>query len=256
MTRGTGRFVFSDIYNLDYIVQHTGIMHSRNMLIDTLRDNFARDKEFRYERDIFGFPKTPSLLGEAPTVGLTDDRSTRIYIGSAYRYDITFLPAIIVRHTSSAYKPISFNQNKWVLQYERQRIADGYGNVDYVSMPSAYTFAGAWDQTFEIKVLGRSLEDVIDIADIVMISLQATYRDSLQQNGLFIKTVGAGAESAESVGGNDPLFSTSISVSSYSEWRREIPVSNLVDRISFCFTFDILNTDVPATGLTIKQKVS
>lgn len=255
MTRGSGYFVLSDLYDLDYFVQNTGISAGRNLIIDILRDHFARGKEYKYDRDIFGFPKTPSHLGLDPNAGLEDNSTTRLYIGSAYRYDITYLPAIIVRQTSSAYKPISFNQNKWVLQYERQKIIDGYGNVDYLSVPYAYTFAGAWDQTFEVKVVSRSLEDVVALADICLVSLQATYRDTLQQNGLFVKTVSAGSETAESIGGNDPLFSMSISVSTYSEWRREIPVSNLVDRLQLSFVIDIVNTDVPASGLTIKNPV-
>jgi hypothetical protein len=255
LARGTGSFLFSDIYNLDFFVQNVGIAAGRNLLVDILRENFSRDKEYRYERDAFGFPKTPSLSGLDPEAGIIDDSTTRLYIGSAYRYDITYLPAIIVRQTSSNYHPISFNQNQWVLQYERQKVIDGYGNIDLVNTPSAYTFAGAWDQTFEVKVISRSLEDVVALADIILISLQATYRKTLQQNGLFIKNVSAGGESAESIGGNDPLFSLAINVSTYSEWRREISISNLVDRLQVCFLLDIINTDVPATGLTIKETI-
>lgn len=255
MARGTGLLVFSDIYNLDNIVQNTAIAAGRTLLIDTLRECFARSKQYKFERDIFGFPKTPSHLGLDPDAGFIDNSTTRIFIGSAYRYDIAYLPAIIVRQTGSRYKPVSFNQNKWVMEYSMQRFEDGYGNVDLISVPSAYTYAGAWDQTFEIKILSRSLEDTVAIADTVLISLQSTYRDILQQNGLFIKDVSAGAETAENINANDPLFSISIIANTYSEWRREIPVANLIERIQFCFNFDIINTDTPATSLGIRVRL-
>lgn len=253
MAIGTGYHVFSQIYNLDHIVQNTAIMAGRNLIIDVLRESFARDEEYKYDRDIFGFPKTPSWEGLDPEAGLVDESSTRLYIGSAYRYDISFLPAIIVKQTSSQYNPISFNQNVLVEKYDVQRIIDGYGNVTDVQVPVAYTYAGAWDQSFEVKVISNSLEDTVAIADTVMITLQNVYRGILQQNGLFVKSVSAGGESVESIGGNDPLFFVSITVQTRSEWYREIPISRLIERIQFCFDIDLVDTDVPAQGMTIKQ---
>lgn len=247
--------VFSDIYDLDYIVQHTGILAGRNMLIDILRENFSRDREYRFLRDIYGFPKTPSHLGLDVNAGITDDSTTRLYIGSAYRYDITYLPAIIVRQTSSSYVPVSFNQNRWVTEYSTQRIVDGYGNISYTSLPSNYTYAGAWNQTFEVKVISKSLEDTVSIADLVLIALQGVYRGVLQQNGLFVRSVSAGGESVENIGSNDPFYTISITVNTRSEWRREIPISTLVDRINFCFQIDILDNDTPARDLDIKTDI-
>lgn len=256
MVRGTKLHVFSDIYNLDNIVQHVGILHGRNLLIDILRETFSRDREYHFVRDIYGFPKTPAHQGLDTNAGIENEDTTRIFIGSAYRYDISFLPAIVIRQTSTSYVPISFNQNKWVTEFAKQRIVDGYGNATIARLPSHYAYAGAWNQTFEIKVLSKSLEDTISIADIVMISLQATYRQVLQQNGLFIKNVSAGGESAEVIGANDPIFALSITANTRSEWRRHIPVSSLVDRIQFCFNVDLTSADVPATDLDIKTSLS
>lgn len=255
MTRGTSYLVYSDIYNLDHIVQHSGIMFGRNILVDTLREIFAKDKEYRYLKDSFGFPKTPSHENLDEDAGIVDDSTTRLFIGGAFRYDISYLPAITVRQTGSSYKPISFNSNMWVLEYETQKIIDGYGNVTYSEVPSSYQFAGAWEQNFEVKVTSKSLEDTIHIADIVMISLQGTYRLPLQQNGLFIKQVRASGESIETFGANDPLFTISITLDTYSEWRRSIPISNLVERVSLCLAVDIQNTDVPANDLLIKYNL-
>jgi len=254
MVLGTGLFVRSDIYDLDNIVRHVGIVHGRNLLIDTLREIFARDREFGYRADIFGFPKTPDHTGLDIDAGIDDDVTTRLFIGSTFRYDIQFLPAITVRQTSSQYKPISFNQNMLSLQYQKQRTEDGYGNVDFVRVPSHYTYAGSWEQSFEVKVTSNSQEDTASIADVVMISLQSTYRRILERNGLFVKQVSAGGESSEQVGSNDPLFSVVITVNTLSEFRREIPVSNLLERIQLCFHVDLgSDKDPPANGLTIKH---
>jgi hypothetical protein len=254
MAEGTGMFVFSDIYSIDNIVRHVGIVHGRNLLIDTLKEVFERDREYHYVRDIYGFPKTPDHTGLDLDAGVNDTATTRVFIGTTYRYEQSFLPAISVKQTSSSYRPISFNQNKWTLTFERQRTEDGYGNVDFVRVPSRYIFAGAWDQSFEIKVTSNSQEDTAALADIVMISLQSTYRNILEKNGLFIKQITAGGESAESINANDPVFNLSITANTYSEWRREIPIASLVDRIQLCFSVDLgSQNDPPATGLDIKM---
>lgn len=252
---GAGLFVFSDIYELDNITRHVGIVHGRTLLVDTLREVFARDREYRYVTDIYGYPKTPDHTDLDPSAGMTDEETTRIFIGTMYRYENGYLPSISVRQTSSSYKPISFNQNRMSLEYDKQRVEDGYGNVDIVRVPARYVFAGAWDQTFEIKISSLSQEDTAAIADIVMISLQGKYRNILQRNGLFIKQMSAGGETAESINSNDPLFSISITANTFSEWRREIAISNLIERIQLCFNVDMISTDTPATGLTIKQRL-
>jgi len=253
MTEGTSLWVFSDIYHLDNISGHVGIVHGKNLLVDTLREIFSRDREYHYVTDIFGYPKTPGHADLEIEAGIEDNATTRVHIGTSYRYEQSYLPAISVRQTSISYRPISFNQNKWNIEYDRRRTEDGYGNVDWLTVPARYTYAGAWDQGFEIKVVSNSQEDTAAIADIVLISLQSTYRDILQRNGLFIKKVSANGENTESVNANDPIFSISISAETYSEWRRTIPVSNLIERIRFCFEVDMGSVnDPPATGLSFK----
>ena len=95
----TSHRVLSDIFGLENIVQTTGIVHGKNILIDALRSIFAQDREYRYVSDVYGFPKTPSHLGLDPEDGLENEETTRIFIGSTYRYDIKFHPSIIVKHT-------------------------------------------------------------------------------------------------------------------------------------------------------------
>ena len=256
MTRGTSYLVYSDLYNLYNIVQQSGIMFGKNLLIDTLREIFNKDKEYHYVRDSFGYPKTPSHEGLDTDAGLEYNATTRIFIGTSFRYDISYLPAITVRQTGSSYKPISFNQNMFVLEYETQRTIDGYGNVTFTEVPSSYEFAGAWEQSFELKITSKSLEDTAHIADIVMAVLQANERLMLQQNGLFIKQMRSTGENTETINANDPLYTISINLDTYSEWRRSIPISNLVDRVSLCLAVDIHNNDVPANDLLIKYNLT
>jgi hypothetical protein len=255
MTFGSGTKVFSDIYELDHIVRHSGIMVGRNMLIDVLREVFRRDREYHYVHDKFGYPKTPSHLGLDAEAGHEDSVTTRIYIGATHREDISFLPAITVRPASISNFPISFNQNRGTYQYGFQKLVDGYGNQSIIRVPTAITYSGGWEQSFEIKVSSRSLEDTISIADIILISLEGVYRDDLQQNGLFLKTISASGQSEENIGEADPIFHISISTSTFSEWKREIPISNLVNRIQLCFNFDISAQDTPATGLAFKYNI-
>src|SRR5271169_3300510 len=87
----------SDIFNLENIFELGGMVYSKNILIDTLRDVFSADRQYKYVSDVFGFPLTPSELGLSPSAGLDDAETTRIFIGSSYRYDIKFNPSIIVR---------------------------------------------------------------------------------------------------------------------------------------------------------------
>lgn len=253
MTFGSGTKVFSDIYELDHIIRHSGIMVGRNTFIDVIREVFRRDREYHYVHDKFGYPKTPSHLGLDREAGHEDNTTTRIYIGGTHREDIAFLPAITVRPASISNVPISFNQNRGTYKYGYQKLVDGYGNQSIIQVPTAITYSGGWDQTFEIKVSSRSLEDAISIADIILISLEGVYRDDMQQNGLFLKSISASGQSEENIGEADPIFHISISANTYSEWKREIPISNLVNRIQLCFNFDISTGDIPATELSFKD---
>jgi hypothetical protein len=255
MSFGSGQKVFSDIYQLDHVIKHSGIMVGRNMLIDILREIFRRDREYHYVNDKFGYPKTPSHLGLPTDAGKEDELTTRIYIGGTHREDISFFPAVTVRSSNISNYPISFNQNRGTYRYGFQKIVDGYGVQTIVRVPTAIVYTGAWEQSFEIKVSSRSLEDAQSIADIILLSLEGTYRDDLQQNGLFIKSISSSGQQEENIGEADPIYHFSINVNTFSEWRREIPISNLVDRIQICFNFDISPNDIPATELTFKYNI-
>lgn len=251
----TSHRVITDIFNLENVVQHTCMMQGKNIIIDTLRDIFRADREYKYVDDVFGYPKTPSHLGLDPEAGLDGEETTRIYIGSSYRYDVKFNPSIIVKNTGNRYKPISFNQDWMSITHSKELIVDGYGKQTIINTPEATTLVGAWDQTFEVKVVAETEMDREEIADIVIISLVASRRKELEQAGIFIKNLSTGGE-AEQPYANDYLYTVSVNLEIRSEWKILIPISNIMERIAMCITFDALDTDPPADGLTINQHIT
>jgi len=246
--------VISDIFNLEYVVQQTGMVHGKNLLIDTLRDIFAQDREYKYVSDVFGFPKTPYHLGLDPAAGLDDEETTRIFIGSTYRYDIKFNPSIIVKNTGSRYVPISFNQNLLGVINRKEIITDGYGNSSVIYTPAYHTLVGAWDQTFEVKVIAENEMDREEIADIVQVTLMGTRRMDLQRAGLFIKDLSTSGESEEKYS-NDYLYMVSINLNTRTEWKVHIPISNLVERIGVCLTFKTIGGEA-ADALSINEQIT
>jgi hypothetical protein len=247
-------YAISDIFNLENIVQQTGVVHGKNLLIDMLRDIFRQDRYFKYVDDVFGFPLTPSHLGLDPDAGLDDEETTRIFIGSTYRYDIKFNPSIIVKNTSSRYVPISFNQNLLGVINQHELLVDGYGNSTEIYTPAYYTLVGAWDQTFEVKIVAENEADREELADIVQATLIGTRRLELQRAGLFIKSISTGGEAEEKYA-NDFLYMISISLNTRSEWKVHIPISSTMERIAVCLTFKTIDGS-SSDGLTINQQIT
>jgi hypothetical protein len=224
--------VNSDIWSNEHIIQSVGVVASKNILVDLLRDVFRNDREYQYVDDVFGFPKTPSNLGLDPAAGIEDEETTRIMIGSTYRYDVKFYPALTIKNTATRYVPVSFNQDYMGVMYRKEILMDGYGNNTTISTPAYHTLVGAWDQTFEVKVTAESEIDREEITDIVQTVLMGSRRLELQDAGLFIKTLSTSGESEEPYA-NGYLYSTSISLETRSEWKIHIPISNVVERIGF-----------------------
>ena len=251
----TSHNAVSDIFNLENVVQQTGIMHAKSILIDTLREIFRQDREFKYVSDVFGYPKTPYHLGLDPDAGLDDEETTRIFIGSTYRYDVKFNPSIVVKNTGSRYVPISFNQDLLGLIFKTERIIDGYGNETLTRSPFAHTLVGSWDQTFEIKIITEDEVDREEIADIVMVSLQGTRRLELQREGVFIRRCHTSGESEEQYA-NDNLYMISINLDVRSEWKVHIPISDVCERIALCITFNTLDGEGTDNNLGILQLIT
>lgn len=244
----------SDVFNLENVVKQAGIVYTKNVIIDTLRDLFAQDRQFKYVQDVFGFPKTPGLLGTDSFAGLDDDETTRIFIGSSYRYDIKFNPSIVVRNTGSRYVPVSFNQDFLGVVNRIELLIDGYGNQTKIRVPAYHTRVGAWDQTIEVKIIAENEIDREEIADIVQVALMGSRRQELQNAGVFVKSLSTSGET-ETPYANDFLYMVSVNLEIRTEWKISIPISNLCEKIGICLSFGTLG-GAQSDALSVNEQIT
>jgi hypothetical protein len=242
----TSHRVYSDLFEIADFVRQTATAQGKNLLIDSLREYFRQDTIYRYSTDAFGFPLTPNLTDLPPDIEET--RTTRIFIGDIFRYDKRYLPSITIRQTSGRYYAVSFNQ-EGTIRYRVDLVIDGYGNRSLIKVPTHKVFAGGWDQTFEVLVAAESTLDREELSDIVSSHLIGVARQPLQDAGLLVKTVSYGGEREEDWA-NDKIYIQPISVETFSEWRREIPMDSVVETINFCFEFGVLGSGRFSTVVT------
>lgn len=219
--------VYSSFFEDNYIVQQTAIVHPKTLLIDGLRKVFRNDSIFTYRDDEFGYPLTPDQTGVDPD----SEATTKILISDAYRYEVKFFPAIVIKSSGGSYKPTSFNQNM-TYKYRTDIVETEYGARKQISTPTHRVYTGRWELGFEVGIYSESQSELEELTDIVSIAIQYVLWNELRANGLFVTQVRIGAESAEPYA-NDYVYSTAISLSTLSEWRVEVPIENIVEKIAF-----------------------
>ncbi len=253
----TNNFFRSDLPGLNAVIQNSMILFPKEIIIATLREHFSHDTYYRFVKDEWGFPKTPDNTDLPLSAGLQDNLSTRIYIGESYRQDIIFYPAIIVRHGGASYQPISFNRERGTVQWDFETYEDGYGNLKKFRVPKSFIFAGAWDGTISIDVFTRSLVSRDHLTEYLSLVFTDIEQHNLEASGLFIKGVSAGAVT-EQDDRNDKLYRQTITLTYRSEWRRHIPVGNVVEIVNFAIDFG--RTDDPdypvSPNLTINEELT
>ena len=229
--------VYSNFYSDNNIIQHVAIVQPKNLLIDALRSVFRRDNVYTFRTDDYGFPLTPDLTGQ----DIDSEDTTKILINDAYRYEVKFFPSIIIKSGGGSYKPISFNQNA-TYKYRRDAVVDEYGSTTFFNTPTHRVYAGMWDLSFEVGIYSESHTELEELVDIVSIALQYKLWHELRANGLFIKALNIASESAEAYA-NDFVYSQNITLSTLSEWRVEIPLDNIIEKL--VFHFDSVMTPIP-----------
>jgi hypothetical protein len=182
---------------------------------------------------------------------------TRLFIGENYRYDGIYYPAILVKNSGSKYVPISMNRDQGGVQYTDIVYEDGYGNQTVVHKPTALFTAGTWEGTFVIDVLSRSLRARDDLVEVIAMCFTEITFNTLHDVGIIIKPITIGSPS-ETDDRNDKLFRQSLTLDIRTEWRREIPVSNIIEAIFFAVNFvDVSNPNNPVpANLAINTEAS
>lgn len=255
----SGTYIKSDLLQIYNYVQLTNIMAPKLLVIEQLREFFSQDSYYVYRRDAWGFNLQTDLTDKPSDAGLNDNSTTRIFIGEKYKYDTVFYPAIIVSSGGSKAVPISFNREREAIQWKGVQYMDGYGNVTIKHEPSHKVFSGASEGSINIEVLTRSLRARDELADLIWILFVDKAISDLQRSGVAIKPNGVSVSApSETDDRNDKLFKLTVSIDYRSEWRRHIPVENVVDLINICVEFGHnIDTDNPqiAPNLTVSTDI-
>jgi len=230
--------VYSSFYGDNHIVQNSLMVYPKQLVIDLLRREFSTDSEYTYRSDEYGFP----LVRDLTDVDLDSDLTTRILISDQYRFDMKFFPNIIVSSKGGSYKPLSASQNG-TIKYRTDYIEDAFGNRKKVSTPTHRVYAGMWEISMDIQINTESHVETEELTDLTAIMMQYKLFHELRAGGFIMKSFSVGAESTEQYV-NDFIYSQSISISGISEWRVEIPVENVLEKV----VFNIESTKTPSNN--------
>jgi len=245
----------SELYDLFYVVQNTMLRYPKDLIVATLKDFFSRDSKYHFVTDSWGFNFTPDLTDVPADAGLYDDLTTRVFIGENNRMDIIYYPAILVKSGSFRYVPISLNRNQFYVENTITEVTDGYQRR-FISTPDKYVMAGAWEGSINIEVCSRAIQEADDLAELISIYLIDINWNNLYRAGVAIKpdiSIGAATESED--GGNDKLHRRTITINIRGEWRREIPISNFIELITFCVEFGNTSTDIYAPNIEVHTEL-
>lgn len=258
-TPGTGNLIRTDLYAIHNVVQNTLMAYPKELVIGILRDEFSKDSYLHYVADEWGYPKTPDLTDMPLGAGYNDDLTTRIFIGEAFRQDVIFYPALLVKMTSAKYVPIAMNRNKYVVEYEKLIVVDDRGNEKEFFNPKYFDLAGAWEGTITIDILARDILSRDTLISTVMLMFADIRFESMRKAGVLIKSgqpsLGGVSESDDRQ--QEKLYKATISMEIRTEWRRLIPIDRIIERINLCVDFGVLGKDpVINPNIQINERIS
>lgn len=263
---GTNNFFRSNLMSLHNFVQASMIVYPKEIIISILRDFFSKSDYYHYSKDQWGFANTTDHTDLAPGADIPTEIDenganqeglpSRIFIGENFRQNGIFYPAVLVKSGGARYVPISINREQEGIQYEDILYEDGYGNSSIVHKPKAFITAGVWEGQIIIDVMSRSLRARDEIAEAIAMCFTEVTFETVEDVGVVIKPISIGAAS-EGDDRIDKLFRQTLTLDIRTEWRREIPVGNIIDAIFFTATFENLSQGNPApANLTVNTEVS
>lgn len=248
----TNNFYRSDLPNISHIVQNGQLVFPKEIVIATLREYFEMDSYYRYSRDAYGFANTPDATDLPPAAGLNDNVTTRLWIGENFHQNLIFYPALVVKHNGSTSVPISLNREYGSVKWGQRVYQDKLGNTKTFPVAESFIFAGAWEGSLAIDIYARSLTARDELAELISLLFVDVEYLNLQNAGLAIKGVQVSGAS-ESDDRNDKLFKATVTLTIRSEWRRAIPIGNIIEVIQTSIEFGRVNPPVTpvSANLTI-----
>lgn len=231
----------TDLYDIYHCVQNTMVRYPKDLIIASLKEFFSRDSKYHFVKDSYGYPYTPDLTDVPIEAGLFDDLTTRVFIGEANRFDVIFYPAILLKSGSFRHVPISLNRDQYRVEYTSTEFFDSNGNRKWLNVPDKFILSGAWEGSIVIEVQSRGIRERDDLIELISMYLIDFNWNNLSRAGVSIKpnlSIGSPSESADR---NDLLLKQSIDVNIRGEWRREIPITDIIDVITFCVEFGDIN---------------
>lgn len=233
----SNNFYRSDLPRIYNIVQNAMTLYPKELVVAQLRDFFSRDQWYVYKHDFWGYPLTPDHTNLPPDAGLSDNSTTRLFIGEQFTFRPTYYPSIVVRHGGSTSVPISFNRESDCVKWGTLNFEDGYGNlIATFPNPENFIFAGAYEGSINIDIKAKDLRTRDDLVDLVSILFIDIAFEDLKKAGLIVKNVSSGSPT-ETQDRNDYIFNQTITLQIRSEWRRELPINNIIDIINTSVEF-------------------
>lgn len=232
----------SELFRIHNITQNTMIRFPKEAIINVLRKFYAQNSlYYRYVEDEFGFPQIPSQKDLELLAGITDDDSSRIYIGEFYHQNTIFYPCILIKNNGATSVPLSASQEEGTI-WETVVFDDGAGHKKNVNVPKYYKYAGMWEGSISVNIYARSIQSRDELVELTAMCLQTIYWKELQDMGVVVKPVKVSGPS-EQEDRNSKIFTQAITIDYFSNWERMIPITNVIERI--VFTIDVYNTTDP-----------
>ena len=246
----------TDLYSLHNYIQNTLISSPKEIMVESLRKFFSQDSFYHYQKDQWGFPLTPDHTDLPIESGLNDNVTTRLFIGETFRKDVQYYPCLLVKHAGSRSVPISMNRDKGSIKWAPVKYIDGYGNESIINNPSYIIQAGAWEGSLAIDIKTRSSKSRDELSEIVAIFGVDSFNDILKDVGVFIKAVSISSPS-EIEDRNDKIYLNTITFDIRTEWRREIPITNVLEVINICVDLGLFTSTGQnvAPNLTINTTI-
>jgi len=231
------------------------IRFPKEVVIHVLRDFFSQDSYYHYDKDEYGFANTPKQTnlplnaGESPT----DHSTTRLFIGEAFKSRPKFYPGILVKFNGTKEVPLSINKEEGTIQYEKTLFTDpttGYQTT--VHIPQYMIFAGVWEGSLTVEIFAEDPAARDEITELCSIALTQIYLKEMINIGVTIKPSISISAPSEQEQRNSYVFKQSITLDYRAEWRRLIPINNLIERIVFEIDFGNLDVTPPVLDPNIK----